>query len=163
VPFFTASGPVSGQENWTTHVSGYIRISQPGAYDFSVLNDDSFFLTLAGTGTGGATHSIGRDFLAPSERNGFTDESLLSPGLYGLEPGMWNRLEPGVVDLRWQTPGSDVWTLVPTTELIVMSPVMAHSRPRVELNGLDAVERRWWARESGATVHRKNILDDYVQ
>lgn len=105
-----------GDENWTAHVAGFIRIAEAGDYNFSVLNDDGFFFRLIGAG--GATLEIGRDFLNPRERNGFDEDLRLAPGLYGFELGMWNRLEAGVVDLRWMLPGSDAWTLVPTEHLL---------------------------------------------
>jgi hypothetical protein len=121
VPFFQPADPVSAQEDWTVHVHGYIRITQAGAYDLSVLNDDGYFLRLVGAG--GAVLEASRDFLNPRERNGFADSLLLSPGLYGLEIGMWNHLEAGVVDLRWHQPGSSNWELVPTTSLLPLSAV----------------------------------------
>lgn len=115
-PFFTPGGSISAQENWTAHFVGFIRVTQPGEYAFSVLNDDGFFLRL--TGAGGSTIDVGRDFLNAPDRNGFADALLLSEGLYGFELGMWSRLEAGVVDLRWTTPGTTEWTLVPTTNLM---------------------------------------------
>ncbi len=116
LPFFGDAQPASAQENWTAHFTGFIRIAEAGDYNFSVLNDDGFFLRLIGAG--GAALDIGRDFLNPRDRNGFDENLQLSPGLYGFELGMWNRLEAGVVDLRWMRPGSDGWTLVPTEHLL---------------------------------------------
>jgi hypothetical protein len=112
-----------GDENWTAHFTGFIRIAEAGDYNFSVLNDDGFFFRLIGAG--GATLEIGRDFLNPRDRNGFDEDLQLSPGLYGFELGMWNRLEAGVVDLRWMRPGSDEWTLVPTEHLLPAGAVPA--------------------------------------
>jgi len=112
-----------GEENWTAHFTGFIRIAEAGEYNFSVLNDDGFFLRLIGAG--GASLDIGRDFLNPRDRNGFDENLQLSPGLYGFELGMWNRLEAGVVDLRWLRPGSDAWTLVPTEHLLPAGSVPA--------------------------------------
>jgi hypothetical protein len=120
LPFFGADGAQSEQENWTARFGGYIHVTEAGAYDFSVLNDDGFFFRLAGAGN---TLEIGRDYLNPRERNGFDTELLLAPGLYGFELGQWNRLEAGVVDLRWQMPGSDEWTLVPTSNLLPQAAV----------------------------------------
>lgn len=121
LPFFDASGAPDAQENWTAHFTGFIRVAEGGYYDFSVLNDDGFFLSIFGAG---GTHvETGRDFLNPRERNGFGETLLLSEGLYGFELGMWNRLEAGVVDLRWQQPGSTGWTLVPVTSLLPVSAV----------------------------------------
>lgn len=105
-----------GPENWTSHFTGFIRIADAGAYNFSVLHDDGFFFRLIGAG--GRALEIGRDFLNPRDRVGFDDALVLSPGLYGFELGMWNRLEAGVVDLRWMLPGSDAWALVPTEHLL---------------------------------------------
>jgi len=121
LPFFGAGGAQNEQENWTSHFGGYIQVTQAGAYDFSVLNDDGFFFKLAGAGN---TLEIGRDYLNPRERNGFDTDLLLSPGLYGFELGQWNRLEAGIVDLRWLTPGSDQWTLVPTSNLLPQAAVV---------------------------------------
>ncbi|WP_235823629.1 PEP-CTERM sorting domain-containing protein [Azohydromonas sediminis] len=112
-----------GDENWTAHFTGFIRIAEAGDYNFSVLNDDGFFFRLIGEG--GAALEIGRDFLNPRDRNGFDEDLQLSPGLYGFELGMWNRLEAGVVDLRWMRPGSDEWTLVPTEHLLPAGSVPA--------------------------------------
>lgn len=120
VPFFDPAS-TAPQENWTAHFTGFIRITTPGEYNFGVLNDDGFFLRL--TGAGGTSLEIGRDFLNPRERNGFSDTLLLSEGLYGFELGMWNREEAGVVDLRWLEPGSTEWTLVPVTSLLPVSAV----------------------------------------
>lgn len=115
VPLFQKGEGAGAQQNWTARFSGFIRITDPGAYNFSVLNDDGFFFRLVGAD--GETADIGRDFLNPRDRNGFGDDLLLDVGLYGFELGFWNRLEAGVVDLRWQTPGSSDWTLVPTSSL----------------------------------------------
>lgn len=125
VPMFSAGGACDDakartEENWTAHFSGVIRITQPGAYHFGVLNDDGFFLRLVGAG--GATQSIGRDYLNSPERTVFDDALLLDVGLYGFELGEWNRLLAGVVDLRWQGPGGDGWELVPTERLLVPEP-----------------------------------------
>ena len=120
LPFFDSAGLPSEQENWTAHFDGYIRVTEAGSYNFSVLNDDGFFLSLIGGG--GTTLDIGRDFLNSRDRNGFADDLELSPGLYGFDLGMWNRLEAGVVDLRWMLPGAKGWTLVPTTNLVNKIP-----------------------------------------
>ena len=119
VPFFGSADPSSAQENWTAFFNGYIRVTDAGAYNFSVLNDDGFFFSL--TGASGTTLNIGRDFLNSRDRNGFAYDLELSPGLYGFDLGMWNRLEAGVVDLRWKQDGTE-WTLVPTTNLVNKIP-----------------------------------------
>ncbi|MBL8326206.1 MAG: PEP-CTERM sorting domain-containing protein [Rubrivivax sp.] len=128
VPFFAPSAPLGScdnaeagdpsQQNWTARYSGFIRITEPGEYNFSVLHDDGFFFRLVGAG--GAALGIERDFLNPRDRLGFDQNLLLAAGLYGFELGAWNRLGAGVVDLRWTTAcaaGCD-WTLVPTEHLV---------------------------------------------
>jgi hypothetical protein len=121
VPLFTSSSATQPQENWIAHFAGFIRVTEPGTYNFGVLNDDGFFFRLIGAG--GAALEIGRDFLNPRYRNGFGDDLVLAEGLYGFELGMWNRLEAGVVDLRWSTDRGKTWTLVPTTSLLTVGAV----------------------------------------
>ena len=133
VPFFAPSAPLGNcdnaeasdpaQQNWTARYSGFIRITDPGEYNFSVLHDDGFFFRLVGAG--GSELGIGRDFLNPRDRVGFDQNLMLSEGLYGFELGAWNRLGAGVVDLRWTaacTAGCD-WALVPTGNLLPSSQV----------------------------------------
>ncbi|MGE5162346.1 MAG: hypothetical protein ACM3O5_12620, partial [Betaproteobacteria bacterium] len=36
-------GGTEPQDNWTSHYTGYLRITDPGAYNFGVLYDDGFF------------------------------------------------------------------------------------------------------------------------
>lgn len=125
LPFFTAAADRGdcadaeagdpGQQNWTAHFAGFIRIVDAGEYNFSVLYDDGFFLRLIGEG--GQALEIGQDYLNPRDREGFANDLQLSPGLYGFELGAWNRLGAGVVDLRWSR-GDDNWTLVPTENLL---------------------------------------------
>ena len=124
VPMFDNAQPTEAQENWTAHFTGYLRVTNPGAYSFGVLNDDGFFFRLIG---GDATWEAGRDFLNPRDRDGFANDVLLSEGLYGIELGMWNRLEAGVVDLRWSQDGGNTWLLVPTGNLA--PPGTAPQRP----------------------------------
>ncbi|GEM_PF-915330 len=114
VPFFADAAADADEHNWTAHFEGFLRIATPGEYNFSVLFDDGFFFRLLGADS---ALEIGRDFLNPRERLGFDHNLLLSPGLYGFELGMWNRLEAGVVDLRWMLPGTTAWTLVPGEHL----------------------------------------------
>lgn len=102
------------QQNWVTHFSGLIRITDPGSYNFSVLYDDGFFFRLVGAD--GQTLDIGQDYLNPRQREGFDQDLLLSAGLYGFELGSWNRLGAGVVDLRWSREGG-AWELVPVDHL----------------------------------------------
>ena len=133
VPFFAPAAPLSNcdnaeagdpaQQNWTARYSGFIRITEPGEYNFSVLHDDGFFFRLIGGA--GAELGIGRDFLNPRDRVGFDQNLLLTEGLYGFELGAWNRLGAGVVDLRWATACSNGcgWTLVPTEHLLTAAQV----------------------------------------
>ncbi len=133
VPLFTPSAPLGdcgdasagdpAQQNWTARYTGFIRITDPGEYNFSVLHDDGFFFRLIGAA--GAELGIGRDFLNPRDRLGFDQNLMLTSGLYGFELGAWNRLGAGVVDLRWAAGcnnGCD-WTLVPTENLLTAAQV----------------------------------------
>lgn len=130
LPFFGSAAPVGNcgdaeagdplQQNWIAQFSGFIRITTAGEYNFSVLYDDGFFFRLIGEGGSGL--GIEQDFLNPRDREGYADNLLLSPGLYGFELGSWNRLGAGVVDLRWRTPGdTGEWTLVPTDHLALVT------------------------------------------
>ncbi|MBI5720175.1 MAG: PEP-CTERM sorting domain-containing protein [Burkholderiales bacterium] len=133
VPFFAPAAPLGNcdnpeagdpaQQNWTARYSGFIRITDPGEYNFSVLHDDGFFFRLIGAG--GAEVDIGRDFLNPRDRVGFDQNLVLDEGLYAFELGAWNRLGAGIVDLRWTSGCTDAcdWTLVPGENLLSASQV----------------------------------------
>jgi hypothetical protein len=100
----------NAEDNWISWFTGFIRVTDPGDdYNFSVLYDDGFFFNLYGAG--GERHSIGMDYLNPRDRLGFGDDFSLSEGLYYFELGAYDRLEAGVVDLRWSRGGGD-WILV---------------------------------------------------
>lgn len=120
VPFFAPGAERSEQENWTASYSGFIRVEQAGLYNFGVLNDDGFFLTLRGAN--GSSVSTGRDFLNPPAVNSFDDGLLLDAGLYAFDLGSWNRLDVGVVNLSWRTGGATEWTVVPTANLVTAVP-----------------------------------------
>lgn len=127
-PFFAPSAALGdcnnaeagdpAHQNWTARYTGFIRITEPGEYNFGVLNDDGFFFRLFGAG--GAERGIGRDYLNPPLRVGFTDTLSLGAGLYGFELGAWNRLGAGVVDLRWARGCVQQcdWAAVPTENLL---------------------------------------------
>lgn len=119
-PCVTGDGEANAQDNWISSFSGYIRIDEADTYNFSVLYDDGFFLNLYGAG--GQTHSISMDYLNPRDRLGFGNDFWLSPGLYGFELGAWERLQAGVVDLRWRRGDGTDWTLVPTESVSIPEP-----------------------------------------
>lgn len=108
------------QTNWLAQFTGYIRITEADAYNFSVLYDDGFFFKLYGAD--GSVVGIEQDGVNPRDREGFADDLLLAAGLYRFELGVYNRLEAGVVDLRWSRGGSTDWALVPT-DALVTSPL----------------------------------------
>lgn len=124
-----AEAGAADQMNWTTAFNGFIRITEAGLYNFSVLFDDGFFFRLIGEN--GSALDIGRDFLNPRDRLGFEDDLLLQEGLYGFELGAWSRLGAGVVDLRWSRDNGD-WELVPVDNL-------AHRVPEPTLPALLAL------------------------
>jgi hypothetical protein len=103
------------QDNWISYVTGYIRITEADTYNFSVLYDDGFFFNLFGDG---ATLSLVKDYLNPRDRLGFADDLALAEGLYRFELGAYDRLEAGVVDLRWRRGDETEWTLVPSEHLV---------------------------------------------
>jgi hypothetical protein len=102
------------QDNWTSRYTGYLRITDPGAYNFGVLYDDGFFLRI--WGANGAMVEISSDFLSPRERLGFPTDLSLETGLYRFELGAYDRLEVGAVNLAWLQNGR--WVTVPTEHLV---------------------------------------------
>jgi hypothetical protein len=131
-PLFATPG--ASQDNWTSFFSGYIRITQAGLYNFSVLHDDGFFFTLGGLGQ---TLAIENDFVNPRDRVGFASDLLLGVGLYAFTLGAYDRLEAGVVELAWARDGGD-WTPVPT-ENLVAQPVPAPATAWLLAGGLLAL------------------------
>jgi hypothetical protein len=112
-----AAGPVVGNhDNWASRFTGFIRVTDPGTYNFSVGSDDGFFFDLYGAG--GSKLSMGRDFLNARNRDSFAQNLVLSEGLYQFELGAWDRLEAGFVDLRWKLPGASDFTLIPAQNLL---------------------------------------------
>lgn len=151
LPFFSSAAPLGScgdpelgdpaQHNWTAFFSGFIRITDPGLYNFSVLFDDGYFFKLIGAD--GLALEIEQDFLNPREREGFDHDLSLAEGLYGFELGAWNRLGAGVVDLRWSRGGDGPeWTLVPTESLL---PGSAVNEPAVPLLLTSAALALWLA------------------
>ncbi len=159
VPFLTPAAALGNcdnaeagdpaQQNWTARYSGFIRITDPGEYNFSVLHDDGFFFRLIGAG--GTELGIGRDFLNPRDRVGFDQNVVLSEGLYGFELGAWNRAGAGVVDLRWAS-GCDngcTWNLLPGENLLTTAQVPeppAAALVLMALLCLGMARRGWWLR-----------------
>ena len=107
-------GSATPQDNWTARYTGYLRITDPGEYNFGVLYDDGFFLRI--WGANGAMVEISSDFLSPRDRLGFARDLLLDTGLYRFELGAYDRLEVGAVNLAWWQNGR--WTTVPTENLV---------------------------------------------
>ncbi len=116
-----AAPKVGNVDNWASRFTGFIRITRPGEYNFSSLYDDGFFFNLYGAT--GQMVSLGVDYLNPRDRRGFAENLALSVGLYRFELGAWDRLEAGAIDLRWMTPGSREWSLVPTEHLLAFVPL----------------------------------------
>lgn len=108
------SDAANDQDNWISYFSGYIRITEDDLYNFSVLYDDGFFLTIYGAN--GELYTIDKDYLNSRDRLGYDFEFALSQGLYRFELGAYDRLQAGVVDLAWRR-GDDAWSLVPTEHL----------------------------------------------
>jgi hypothetical protein len=125
-PLFSGAGSPASQDNWTASFSGYIRISEAGLYNFSVLHDDGFFFRLGGAG--GQRLELVNDYLNPHERLGFADNLQLGVGLYSFELGAFDRLEAGVVELSWSRNGGD-FSRVPTAHLVGLGDVTPVPEP----------------------------------
>lgn len=123
-PLFTPG--VGSQDNWTASFSGYIRITQAGEYNFSVLHDDGFFFKLGGAA--GQTLSLSNDYLNPRDALGFAANLQLDVGLYAFELGAYDRLEAGVVELSWRQ-GHGAWTPVPTPNLVAYGDITPVPEP----------------------------------
>ncbi|HET9023000.1 MAG TPA: PEP-CTERM sorting domain-containing protein [Burkholderiaceae bacterium] len=111
-------GSTELQDNWTAHYTGYLRITDPGDYNFGVLYDDGFFLRI--WGANGSMVEISSDFLSPRDRLGFAEDLSLGTGLYRFELGVYDHLEVGAVNLAWLRNGN--WVTVPA-EYLVTDPV----------------------------------------
>ena len=122
-PLFSGGG---SQDNWTSSFSGYLRITEAGVYNFSVLHDDGFFFKLHGSS--GNTLELSNDFLNPRDSLGFSSNLLLSAGLYSFELGAYDRLQAGVVALSWSRDGGG-WARVPTAKLVAHHAVVAVPEP----------------------------------
>lgn len=123
------------QDNWASSFWGYIAITTPGTYNFGVLYDDGFRFSLFGAGD--SSQSLSIDGLNARDRLGFAEDLLLSPGLYGFQLDAYERLEAGVVQLAWYTPGANDWAVVPQPNLFA-SPIPEPSVPVLMLAGLAA-------------------------
>ncbi len=119
-PLFGPGSAALTQDNWTSRFSGYIRISEAGAYNFSVLHDDGFFFNLGGAD--GRMLSLSNDFLNPRNRMSFSSSLLLDVGLYEFELGAYEHLEAGVVELSWMR-DNGAWSRVPTGHLVATGDV----------------------------------------
>ena len=128
--------PGENQDNWASRFWGHIAITTPGAYNFGVLYDDGFRFSLFGAG--GSSQSILLDGLNPRDRLGFSEDLLLSPGLYGFQLEAYERLEAGAVQLAWFTPEASDWAVVPQAHLFA-SPIPEPSVPLLMLAGLIAI------------------------
>jgi hypothetical protein len=114
-----AAAPVAfNANNWTARFDGYIRVTTPGTYNFSVGSDDGFFFDLYGAG--GKKLSMERDFLNPRDRKAFDENLTLSEGLYKFQLGAWDRIEAGFVELRWKVPGAADYALIPAQNLVTV-------------------------------------------
>jgi hypothetical protein len=135
-PLFDDSAPGrNGQNNWASSFWGYIAIPEAGAYNFGVLFDDGFRFSLMGAG--GESVQIFKDGLNPRDRLGVAADLLLDPGLYAYQLDAYERLQAGVVQLSWWTPGAKNWAVIPTANLHTGAPaalaVRAVPEPTVAL------------------------------
>ena len=111
-PLFDGA-PGEYQDNVAAKFWGFIGVSQPGLYNFGVLNDDGFRLRLTGLEAG---YELFRDGLNPRELLSFTDAFSLTPGLYGFTLDAYERLEVSVLSLEWSQ-GDGSFSPIPTPNL----------------------------------------------
>lgn len=136
VPLFGQGSIASTQDNWTSRFPGYIHISEAGAYNFSVLHNNGFFLNLAGAG--GQVLSLENDYLNLRSRMSFSNSLALDVGLYAFELGAYEQLEAGVVELSWMRDNA-AWARVPTGHLVAtgeINPVPEPSTWALMVGGL---------------------------
>lgn len=133
------SDAANAQDNWLSYFTGYIRITEADAYNFSVLYDDGFFFNLYGAD---GTQSILDDYLNPRDRMGFDYDLSLLPGLYRFELGAYDRLQAGVVDLRWCRTSNCQWTLVGPEYLVSVPEPATFGLMGLALAGLLLQRRR---------------------
>lgn len=124
------------QDNWASRFWGYIAVTTPGYYNFGVLYDDGFRFSLFGAGN--ASTSIAVDGLNARDRLGFSENLLLTSGLYGFQLDAYERLEAGTVQLAWYTPGANDWSVVPRSHLFT-SAVPEPASAMLLLAGLGTV------------------------
>jgi hypothetical protein len=125
-PLFSAAGARASQDNWTASFGGYIRISEAGLYNFSVLHDDGFYFKLRGGDS--TTLELSDDYLNPRDALGFASDLALGVGLYSFELGAYDRLEAGVVELSWARDGGR-WSRVPSGNLVAFGEATAVPEP----------------------------------
>lgn len=143
---FAPGSGASTQDNWTSSFSGYIRISEAGIYNFSVLHDDGFYFKLLGAGD--TSLELRNDFLNSRDALGFASNLQLGVGLYSFELGAYDRLEAGVVELSWSR-GDNRWSRIPTSHLVAHRDVTAVPEPgtwAMLLAGLAALGSMTWRR-----------------
>ncbi len=117
-PLFSgASDP--NQDNYAVRFTGFISITEAGDYNFGVLNDDGFRLTLTGSS---GPFTIERDGLNPRDRIGYAEDFSLTAGLYQFELLGYERLETGVIDLAWTQADGD-WQIIPQSHLYTVVPL----------------------------------------
>ncbi len=133
-PIFN-NAATENQDNWASRFTGYLSITFAGNYNLGVLYDDGFRFSLMGAG--GQRVELVKDGLNSPDRLAFADNLQLSAGLYAFQLDAYERLEAGVVQLAWWTPGAGL-AIVPQENLFT-SPVPEPATPLLMLAGLGLI------------------------
>lgn len=112
----------AGEQNFAAVFSGYLYVATAGNYDLGVFADDGFTFSLTGAnGSVGMSeetlvNSGARSVYKIQSENGL-DSLMLDVGYYAIDLSFFNRLEAGVIDLGWLTPGAPDFTTITDGDL----------------------------------------------
>jgi len=112
-PIFTPGD--GNQDDWGARFAGALHIETAGLYNFGVLSDDGFALSLNVNGT---DYKIFRDGLNPRDRYAYPQDFYLNAGDYNFSLEAYDHLSAGVVSFGvWhEVPGNETETAIVAPE-----------------------------------------------